>query len=91
MALQLYQIVVRGSAGPGVQNAFRDFDITVDHDSTRLQAQLMDQAALFGALDRVHALGLEVLEVRRVDRTPDPTHTAAAERDLASIRVEPPE
>jgi hypothetical protein len=69
MALQLYEIVVRGSAGPGVHNAFRNFDITVDDDCTRLRTELMDQAALFSALDRVHALGLEVLEVRRITQT----------------------
>ena len=67
MVLQLYEIVVRGNAGPGVRAAFRDFDITVEGDCTRLQSELVDQAALFGALDRMRGLGLEVLEVRRID------------------------
>jgi hypothetical protein len=68
MASERYEIVVYGNAGVGVRNAFRDFDITVEDHCTRLQTELADQAALFGALERVRGLGLEVLEVRRIHR-----------------------
>jgi hypothetical protein len=66
MVGQLYEIVVRGVAGPGVRSAFAEFDVSVDDSCTRLRAVLADQAALFGALDRARDLGLEVIELRQV-------------------------
>jgi hypothetical protein len=61
-----YEITVEGQAVPAVVDAFEDFDVVVGEDCTTLRAELPDQAALHGAIDRVQALGLELLEVRTV-------------------------
>jgi ABC-type sugar transport system substrate-binding protein len=54
---------VRGVGAVG-QEAFAGFDITPDGLATVLAGEL-DQAALHGALNRIQALGLELLGVAR--------------------------
>ena len=66
MAFVRYEIVVRGIAGAGVRAAFADFDLAVAGSCTHLQADLPDQAALFGALDRLRNLGMEIVALRQV-------------------------
>jgi hypothetical protein len=61
-----YEITVEGQAVPAVVDAFEEFDVVVGAACTTLRAELPDQAALHGAIDRVQALGLELLEVRAV-------------------------
>jgi hypothetical protein len=46
-------------AGVGEDGALGDFDIESDGTSTVLTGDL-DQAVLYGALNRIHLLGLEV-------------------------------
>jgi hypothetical protein len=67
MTPRTYEIKFAGEAVPAIINAFEDFDVVVGPGNTTLRAQLADQAALHGTLDRVRALGLELLEVRSVD------------------------
>ena len=67
MAIRTYEITFAGQAVPAVVNAFEDFDVTVDKTSTTLRGERVDQAALHGAIDRVRALGLELLQVRAVE------------------------
>jgi hypothetical protein len=69
MTAKTYEITFAGEAVPAVVEAFEEFDVTVRWDTTTLRAELPDQAALHGAIDRVQALGLELLEVRAVDRS----------------------
>ena len=65
-----YEITFAGEAVPAIVSAFEDFDVVVGAGITTLRAQLPDQAALHGTLDRLMALGLELLEVRAVDDQP---------------------
>jgi hypothetical protein len=67
MTIRTYEITFAGQAVPAVVDAFDDFEVTVDKTSTTLRGDLVDQAALHGVIDRVGALGLELLEVRAVD------------------------
>ncbi len=62
-----YEIIIAGQAVPAVVDAFEDFDVVVGPERTTLRAELPDQAALHGAIARVQALGLELLEVRAVE------------------------
>jgi hypothetical protein len=71
MTIRTYEITFAGQAVPAVVDAFDDFEVTVDKTSTTIRAELVDQAALHGAIDRLRALGLELLEVRTVEE-PNP-------------------
>jgi hypothetical protein len=64
-----YRIVVSGVLGESGRQAFEGFKIEQVGADTALHSDL-DQAALFGALNRILALGLELVEVRREDRPP---------------------
>jgi hypothetical protein len=67
-----YEIRVVGVLGPAARQAFTDLAIDVEPTATVLSGQL-DQAALHEVLDRVRALGLELLDVKqaRPPLTPD--------------------
>jgi hypothetical protein len=60
-----YQIRVRGRLGRTMRAAFPALDAQAQGDDTVLTGTLADQAALYGVLARIEALGLELLEVRR--------------------------
>jgi hypothetical protein len=63
-----YEIRVGGSLGPAAREAFADVAVEVEPTTTVLSADL-DQAGLHALLDRVRALGLELVDIRQ---TPDP-------------------
>jgi hypothetical protein len=67
-----YEIRVAGSIGPAAREAFSGMDVDVEPATTVLSGPL-DQDGLQLTLDQVHALGLELLDVRQApaDRRPD--------------------
>ena len=60
-----YQIRVRGGLGRTIRAAFPALRAQAQGQDTVLTGTLPDQAALYGVLAQVEALGLELLEVRR--------------------------
>ena len=62
----LYHIRVRGHLGPAMRRAFPALQAETQARDTVLRG-VTDQAALYGLLARVEELGLELLEVRRVN------------------------
>lgn len=65
MASYRYRITVRGGLGDASRQAFEDFVIESDGTETRL-IQELDQAALYGALNRIQSLGLELVDLTRL-------------------------
>lgn len=63
-----YEVRVAGKLGPSAREAFTDIIVEVEPASTILSAQL-DQDGLHALLDRVRALGLELVDIRQA---PDP-------------------
>jgi hypothetical protein len=63
-----YQIRIRGRLGRTVRAAFPALHAQADGQDTLLTGPLPDQAALYGVLTQIEALGLELLEIRRVPR-----------------------
>ena len=62
MTRHIYQIKVIGSFGPATYEAFADMVVEVEPTMTVLSGKL-DQRGLHAVLDRVRALGLELVEI----------------------------
>jgi hypothetical protein len=60
-----YEIRIRGLLGETLLGAFPGLRARAHGTQTLLTGTLPDQAALFGVLSHIEALGLELLEVRR--------------------------
>jgi hypothetical protein len=61
-----YQIRVGGRLGQTICFAFPDLQVLAEGGDTVLTGVLTDQAALYGVLAEAEALGLELIEVRRL-------------------------
>jgi hypothetical protein len=61
-----YEITFTGRAGTTLSAAFDDCTVTIGPGTTTLRAQLPDQAALWGLLQRIMGLGLEVVDLHLV-------------------------
>ena len=61
-----YAIYVRGHLGETMRSAFPSLRAQPRGEDTVLTGALPDQAALYGVLAEIEALGLELLEVRRL-------------------------
>ena len=61
-----YRIRVRGRLGPTMRCAFPALQARASGGDTVLTGPLPDRAALHGVLAEIEALGLELLEVRRL-------------------------
>jgi hypothetical protein len=67
-----YELTVKGEASPPLAATFAGLELHSGSGITVVRARLPDQAALHGLLDRVGALGLELLSLRQVaDICPD--------------------
>jgi hypothetical protein len=65
-----YRIVVSGCLGDASREAFAGFKITPNGTSTVLLAEL-DQAALYGALNQIQSLGLQLIALERLEDDPE--------------------
>jgi hypothetical protein len=63
-----YEIRVSGSLGETIRSAFPALQARTRGADTVLTGVLADQAALYGVLAECEALGLELLEVHRLDQ-----------------------
>jgi hypothetical protein len=61
-----YEIVVRGLLSETLLGAFPTLSAEAQGAETVLTGALGDQAALYGVLAQIEALGLELIEVRRM-------------------------
>ena len=66
VAARSYEIRIRGHVPPEELKEVENLRATVEPAETVLRGCVPDQAALHGILTRLHSLGLELLEVRRV-------------------------
>ena len=65
MRTHSYRITIAGGLGEIGREAFGDFRIEADGGDTVLTGNL-DQAALYGTLNRILSLGFELVELRRL-------------------------
>ena len=66
MAQLVYELSFKGAASDMLAGAFEGCQLASAHGITVVRAELPDQTALQGLLNRVHALGLELLDLHLV-------------------------
>jgi hypothetical protein len=66
MSRASYEVRVGGAVGPAARAAFRDLGIDVEPTSTVLYG-FLDQSALHRVIEQVNALGLQLVDIRRMD------------------------
>jgi hypothetical protein len=69
--LRTYEITFVGQAGAALRAEFEDCQVTVGPSTTTLRAELPDQAALWGLIERITGLRLDVIDMHLV--SPPPT------------------
>ncbi|MFG2006267.1 hypothetical protein ACGFNU_44680 [Spirillospora sp. NPDC048911] len=65
-----YEIRIKGRVSETFHGAFDDLTVTLNPVETVLCGSDLDQAALYGVLARIQALGFELIEVRRLPPAP---------------------
>lgn len=60
---ELYEFRLRGELSEVTLIAFANFRATIRDGETILSGEVPDQAALFGVLDRIEALGIPLIAV----------------------------
>ena len=68
MAPTGYEIRVKGRLSDTVTTAFEDFTASVKPAETTLRGEIRDQSELHGLLEQLQSLGLELIEVRRLEQ-----------------------
>jgi hypothetical protein len=61
-----YEIRIRGRVSKALLESFEGMDSELEPVETILHGPVRDQAELHGLIDRIQALGLELIEVRRL-------------------------
>jgi hypothetical protein len=67
---QIYEITFTGQAGTALRAEFDDCEVTVGPGITTLRAELPDQGALSGLVQRITGLGLELIHMHLVAPPP---------------------
>jgi hypothetical protein len=62
-----YEIRIKGRLSDSLCGAFEDFTASVKPAETIMRGELRDQSELHGVLERIQSLGLELIEVRRLE------------------------
>lgn len=70
MRPQTYEITFTGQAGTALRAEFEDCEVSVGPGTTTLRAELPDQGALSGLVQRITGLGLEVIHMHLVAPPP---------------------
>jgi hypothetical protein len=66
MRSPIYEITFRGEAGTTIRAEFDDCEVIVNSGSTTLRAELPDQGALWGLVQRIIGFGLVVTDLHLV-------------------------
>jgi len=67
---QIYEITFTGQAGSALRAEFDDCEVMLGPGTTTLRAEVPDQGALSGLMDRITGLGLEVIDMHLVAPSP---------------------
>jgi hypothetical protein len=70
-----YLLRVTGEMGPAMREAFSDLHTEVDDGDTVLSGEFADQAAVYSVLDRLQALGLDLVHLALIEDQISPDAT----------------
>jgi hypothetical protein len=70
--MAMYEIRVAGVVAAALLREMEGVRVAVQPVHSVLRGSLPDQAALHGVINRLQALGLDLIEVRRLTPVPDP-------------------
>ncbi len=68
MSTAAYEIRIKGRLSDSLSGAFEDFTLAMRPAETIMRGELRDQSELHGVLDQIQLLGLELIEVRQLDK-----------------------
>jgi hypothetical protein len=68
----VYRIVVRSELTDRYASAFEGMEIETNNGQTILTEEVKDQPHLFGILDRLNSLGMDLLSVQTLSEEPRP-------------------
>ena len=74
----LYTIRIKGQLGATALSAFPSLASELRCGETVLTGLLEDRSAVFGVLGQIEALGLDLLELRRIRARPESTEHGAS-------------
>jgi hypothetical protein len=80
----VYRIVVRSELSERYASAFEGMKMETKDSQTILIGEIIDQPHLFGILDRINGLGLELLSVQAL---PDDTHPNAEGEEQRELKA----
>jgi hypothetical protein len=66
-----YEITFVGQAGAALRAEFDDCEVIIGLGTTTLRAELPDQGALHGLMQRIASLGLELVDLRVAAPSPE--------------------
>ncbi|MGH9229908.1 MAG: hypothetical protein ACRD07_14500 [Acidimicrobiales bacterium] len=69
MAQIVYELSFEGAASDTLRAIFEDHDVVVAAGVTTIRGSFEDQAALVETIERINALGLELIELHTVAET----------------------
>ena len=72
MTRRFYRITIRGRLGDRFADAFEPLHVEIEHGNTVLAGVCVDMSALYGILDRLRDLGLDLWEVQSFAIVPEP-------------------
>ena len=68
---QRFEIVIRGRLSQRFESAFDHVTLVAHNGQTTLRAELVDQSALYGLLNRLRDFGIELISVNRAPEDAD--------------------
>ena len=69
----VYRIVVRSELSNRYAAAFEGMEMETNNGDTVLTGEIIDQPHLYGILDRINGLGLQLLSVQTLQEDPHPS------------------
>jgi hypothetical protein len=80
---QIYEITFTGRAGTTLRAEFDDCQVTVGPDTTTLRADLPDQVALCGLVQRITGFGLDIVHLHLIIPASAPEPISLASESVA--------